>query len=345
MTDRPSPTTDTDPADRLRDQLLARVGQPLGRGGDVRAPDPVNVPMIRHWCDALEDHLPVYLDEAAAAASRHGRLVAPPAMLQTWSFPRPVVTGIRERGGAPGEMDPDTPVALLAAHGFPGTLATNSELEFDRYLHPGDHVTSRAVLESISPLKGTGLGVGYFVTWVTTYVTDDGDEVGRQRFRIFKFDPTRTAADLPPAPKTAAGSAPTAEPHEKHPGGPLPDFDLDVTPTVVVAGAIASRDFMPVHHDRDYAQAQGAPDIFMNILTTNGYVARYVTDWAGPDARLTRIAIRLGAPSVPGKVLRFTGSVTDQRDDPDGRWVEVTLRATNDFGDHASGTVELTLPD
>lgn len=333
----------TEPAtDPVRARLLPRVGQPLGRGGDVRAPEPVNTVMIGHWCDALEDRLPVYVDEAAAAASRHGRLIAPPAMLQTWTFPRPRITGIRERGGSPDEMDPDTPIAALAAAGFPGTLATNSELEFDRSLYPGDHLTSRAVLESISPLKGTGLGVGYFVTWVTTYLDDTGAEVGRQRFRVFKFDPSRTAADLPPTP-AAPRPDPAPEP-EKHPGDALPEFVLDVTPTVVVAGAIASRDFMPVHHDRDFAQAQGAPDIFMNILTTNGYVARYVTDWAGPDARLTRIAIRLGAPAVPGKALRFTGAVTDQVSDGDDLRVEVTLRAVNDFGDHASGTVELTRP-
>ena len=77
---------------------------------------------------------------------------------------------------------------------------------------------------------------------------------------------------------------------------------INVTPTRVVAGAIASRDFMPVHHDRDYANQQGAPDIFMNILTTNGYVARFVTDWAGPDAQLKSIAIRPGAPAMPGFV-------------------------------------------
>src|SRR6202012_1853631 len=106
----------------------------------------------------------------------------------------------------------------------------------------------------------------------------------------------------PPGSAKAAEAAP--EPLEQ-----LPDLDLDVTATVVVAGAIASRDFMPVHHDRDYAQAQGAPDLFMNILTSNGYVARYVTDWAGPQARVQRIAIRLGAPCVPGHVLRFTGHV------------------------------------
>ena len=83
-------------------------------------------------------------------------------------------------------------------------------------------------------------------------------------------------------------------------GDELPAFELNVTAAVIVAGAIASRDFMPAHHDRDYATGQGAPDIFMNILTTNGYVARFVTDWAGAHAMIRRIAIRLGAPAVPG---------------------------------------------
>ena len=127
-------------------------------------------------------------------------------------------------------------------------------------------------------------------------------------------------------------------------GDELPPLDVPLTASVIVAGAIASRDFMPVHHDRDYAQAQGAPDIFMNILTTNGYVARFVTDWAGPDAVLRRIAIRLGGPAVPGKVLRFTGAVTNEAVERDERVVEVTMRAANDLGDHATGTVELTLP-
>ena len=77
-------------------------------------------------------------------------------------------------------------------------------------------------------------------------------------------------------------------------GDDLPGFDLQVTSTIVVAGAIASRDFMPVHHDREYAISQGAPDMFMNILSTNGYVSRFITDSAGPEAMLRKIAIRLG---------------------------------------------------
>jgi acyl dehydratase len=99
---------------------------------------------------------------------------------------------------------------------------------------------------------------------------------------------------------------------EQKVGDELPPFELNVTSTVVVAGAIASRDFMPAHHDPDFAKAQGAPDIFMNILTTNGYVARYVTDWAGPEAMLKRIEIRLGAPAIPGKPLRFSGRVAQK---------------------------------
>ncbi len=88
-------------------------------------------------------------------------------------------------------------------------------------------------------------------------------------------------------------------------GDELPPFDLPVTSTVIVAGAIASRDFMPAHHDPEFAMAQGAPDMLMNILTTNGYVSRFVTDWAGPEAMVRRIKIRLGAPAVPGQPCDF----------------------------------------
>lgn len=127
-------------------------------------------------------------------------------------------------------------------------------------------------------------------------------------------------------------------------GDVLPPFDLKVTATVIVAGAIASRDFMPVHHDRDYAVAQFAPDTFMNILTTNGYVSRFVTDWAGPEAMVKKIAIRLGAPAVPGHTLRFTGSVVSAAQEGDEQVVDIEVRAANDLGDHATGNVVLTLP-
>ena len=131
---------------------------------------------------------------------------------------------------------------------------------------------------------------------------------------------------------------------EVHEGDALPVFELPVTSTVIVAGAIASRDFMPAHHDAEYARAQGAPDLFMTILTTNGYVARFITDWAGPEAMIRKIAIRLGVPAVPGQPLRFSGEVTQARDEGDQRVVQIAIRAANDLGDHATGSVDVSLP-
>jgi acyl dehydratase len=154
------------------------------------APDPVNVPMIRHWVDALDDRNPVYLDEALAATTRFGGLVAPPAMLQVWGMPRPKIEGIAERGGAPNEMRFENPISALDEAGYVGTLATNSELEFLRYLRPGEQLELSNEVESISSRKTTSLGQGYFVTWVTTFRTTEGEVVGRQLFRILKFDPS-----------------------------------------------------------------------------------------------------------------------------------------------------------
>jgi acyl dehydratase len=174
-------------ADAVRARLEKYVGKPIGPASV--APDPVNVPMIRHWVAALDDRNPVYLDEAFARKTRHGGIVAPPAMLQTWSMPSPKIEGIAERGGSPVDMSGDNVLRALDADGFTGTLATNSELEFVRYVRPGDLLHVSTELESISQRKTTSLGLGYFVTWVTTYRTEDGEVVGRQLFRIFKFDP------------------------------------------------------------------------------------------------------------------------------------------------------------
>jgi len=177
-----------DEVDALRERLEKYVGKPMGPPS--AAPDPVNLPMIRHWVDALDDRNPVYLDPEFAATTRFGGIVAPPAMLQTWTLPRPRIEGIAERGGARGEINPDNPISVLDEAGYVGALATNSEFEFVRYLRPGDHVHLTNELESISNRKTTAMGKGYFVTWVSTYTDADDEVVGRQLFRILKFDPS-----------------------------------------------------------------------------------------------------------------------------------------------------------
>jgi acyl dehydratase len=125
-------------------------------------------------------------------------------------------------------------------------------------------------------------------------------------------------------------------------GTKLPELPIEITTTMIVAGALASRDFTPVHHDKSAAQAQGMQDVFMNILTTNGLVGRYVTDWTGPDAVIKSVAIKLGAPNLPGDTMRLTGTVR-AKDEKDGV-VELEVTGKNSWGDHVTGTVRVALP-
>ncbi|MCQ1576889.1 MaoC family dehydratase [Streptomyces parvus] len=126
-------------------------------------------------------------------------------------------------------------------------------------------------------------------------------------------------------------------------GDELPPLEIPVTRTLIVAGAIASRDYQDVHHDAELAREKGSPDIFMNILTTNGLVGRYLTDHFGPAAVLRKVAIRLGAPNHPGDVLRLTGRITDVTA---GEPAEAVVHVTGDngIGRHVTGTVTVALP-
>jgi acyl dehydratase len=177
------------PEESLDDRLAALVGQPVGPSGPSQGPDPVNVPMIRHWAAAFGDANPVYVDTDAATASRFGEIVAPPLMLQTWTMQTPTITGLRERGGSPVEGEGAEVLRALDGAGYVGTLATNSEFEIVRYLRVGDTVSAETLVESVSPEKQTRIGPGRFLTWVTTYRDAAGEVIGRQTFRILKFKP------------------------------------------------------------------------------------------------------------------------------------------------------------
>ena len=172
----------------FRKRLDELVGKPMGSGKPTAAPDPVNQPMIRHWCYALEDMNPVYLDPEFAARSRFGGIVSPPVMLQSWTMAPPKISGIAERGGVPVEIR-ENPMAFIDEAGFIGTVATNSEFEMERYPKLGDLLSATTVIESVSGEKKTALGTGHFLTWVTTYTDEQGEVVGRQRFRILRFKP------------------------------------------------------------------------------------------------------------------------------------------------------------
>jgi uncharacterized OB-fold protein/acyl dehydratase len=417
------------------------------------ARDPVNLPVIRTWTDAIGDANPVYTDAGFAAQSVHGGLVAPPAMIQVWTMP-----GLR-----PAPSGGDDPLGVMTAAlddaGFTSVVATNCDQTYARYLRPGELLAVRAELLDVTGPKRTALGEGWFVTTRNTWYSGD-ERVATMDFRVLKFRPPGSSAapasTEPASAATLLGGAmlPPVSPDTeffwagtrlgelriqrcggcgvlRHPPGPacprcgsigkaeyqvaagtgtvysyvvhhhppvpgkklpiivalveltegvrmlgeltgvdpgdvsigmpvrvsfdritddlvlpgwrpaapgaLPELRLHITPTVVVATALATRDFYPAHHDRDLAVQRGSKDIFLNILTTTGFVQRYVTDWAGPDAIVRSVSIRLGVPCYAYDTLTFAGTAAET---PDGdQLVSVTGRCS--LGDHVTGTVRL----
>jgi acyl dehydratase len=166
-------------ASELFERLRAYEGVETGT---ETGPDPVNVPMIRHWVEAIGDDNPVYLDEQAARVSVHGGIIAPPVSLQAW-----VMRGLRPRAGSGSGRD--DVMQLLDEHGFTSVVATNCEQTYHRQLRIGDHLSVTSTIESISPEKTTALGVGHFVTTLMRYVDQHGEPVADMRFRILKFRP------------------------------------------------------------------------------------------------------------------------------------------------------------
>ena len=163
-----------------------------------------------------------------------------------------------------------------------------------------------------------------------------GADIAEQALARAEAAPVSSAVDL---------SGPTFA--EVAVGDELPTLVLPITRTLIVSGAIASRDYQDVHHDSVLAKERGSKDIFMNILTTNGLVGRYVTDWSGPRSRLAEVNIRLGAPNHPDCTMTLTGSVKEKgslTDDGVYGAVTVSLRGANNLGDHVTGTVTVLLP-
>ncbi len=125
-------------------------------------------------------------------------------------------------------------------------------------------------------------------------------------------------------------------------GDEIAPFELPLTRTLIVSTAIATRDYQVVHHDPSIAAERGSKDIIMNILTSNAFAGRYVTDWAGPNSFISSVKIRLGAPNYPGDTMTVTGSVTSKDDAT--RTVTVAVKGSNSMGDHMNATVEVVLP-
>ena len=166
-----------------------------GEPGPLRVGrDPVNLPMVHHWCQALDDQNPAYLDEEFARETR-GHLIAPPAMLQTWTMDAPrISTGPN-----------DEVMKRLDAAGYTSVVAVNYEHEYLRELQHGERISVRSSAEDLSDEKKTALGPGVFTTVKHEYVTDDGEVVGIGRMRLLKFKPPAAREDVGTRPQPAIG--------------------------------------------------------------------------------------------------------------------------------------------
>jgi len=460
-------------ADRIR-AAADRIME-LGESAPRLARDPVNLPMIENWVEAIGDDNPVYVDPDIGAASVHGELVAPPAMTQVWTM-------AGQRAAVDGSDPMSQIVQVLEEAGYTSVVATNADHVFRRYLRLGERLALRIRLAGLTGPKRTALGEGWFFT--TRHTWYSGDEVvATMDFRILKFRPADAASGQggprPPAgPPDGPAMRPVISPDTKffwdglaagelriqrcgacgalrHPPGPmcptcgsaeggylvaagtgavfsyvvhhhppvpgktlplvialveldegvrvvgempgvqpdevsvglpvrveflrvdgdltlpawlpaqrgvpeivkpggtesrepgpeqLPAMTVDVTPTFVVAAALATRDFTPVHHDRDLAVANGGKDIFLNILTDAGLVQRFLTRWAGPQALVREISVRLGVPCYAGATLTFSGQVTARTRGPDGDRCTVSVAARCGLGDHIIATAVVDVP-
>jgi uncharacterized OB-fold protein/acyl dehydratase len=211
---------------RATAERLTAAGESRPRAGR----DPVNLPMIRNWTEAIGDTSPVWTDQGAAVAAGHGGLVAPPAMIQVWTMP-----GLHR--GRPGDDPLGQMSQALDEAGFTSVVATNCDQVYHRYLRHGEQVSVRASLLDVTGPKRTALGEGWFVTTRSTWYAGD-EPVATMDFRILKFRPRPPAAPAgavlrpPVSPDTAFFWAGTAAGElriqecgscgaRRHPPGPM----------------------------------------------------------------------------------------------------------------------------
>ncbi|MBI2913114.1 MAG: MaoC family dehydratase N-terminal domain-containing protein [Chloroflexi bacterium] len=332
-----------------KDALPEDLGRLIGQETDYGpwGPDAVNAAMIRHWCEGLEDGNPLYTDEEFARKTEYGGIIAPPTMAQTF---------------ARAPFWPPVPPEAGLALPFVGyeSLVQRNNLVFRAPLRPGDKLRGKSRLDEISPPRTTRVGTGHFVTTTRVLVNQRGEVASEWSLTVLRYPrgspvkqetpaPQRAAATAPPAPKTvlrARNPQETIPWNDVREGNELPAISkLPVTVTRLVMLANATRDFYAVHHDKDYARANGARDIFVNNTGYSGFFNRCVTDWFGPLAKLRKLDFSMREMNCPGDILSGTGRVTKKHtSDQSERLVDASIVIANQRGPTTTATATIGLP-
>ena len=245
------------------------------------------------------------------------------------------------------------------AHGFPGNVAVGYEISFHRYLQEGDRAHHYTTVVNITELKRTALGEGYFVTERVEYLDQDDNLFAEALITYFQYRPAAGAGGTENTSSVSAENASSAESQgvtepvsadirsgdlqfaDLSVDQALPELAIPITHKLIVGGAIATQDFIDVHHNAPAARAAAMPDIFMNILTTCGLCARYLSDWAGPASRLQKLKLKLLAPNLPGDTMIMQGRVVDLGTSDEGQRVSVEFAGRNGLGFHVTGAATL----
>ncbi len=301
------------------DQLLDLAALTGHRTGPYCSFNAVSRVQVWQWCSAMGDGNPLYLDDEYRSRAGFDRVVAPPAMMQMWTM-RDVNSAY-----APGTPATAGPMVFdaLAAHGFPGIVAVSYDINFHRLLLEGDRAHHFSTIVTISPLKQTALGAGHFVTDQVEFLDQDDALFAEALITYFVYRPkavdgtaSQAGQETPAPPTHRSNDTPWRSNftdisyHSLHEGQALPELAIPITHLLIVSGALATQDFTDVHHNLPAAKAAAMPDIFMNILTTSGLCARYLSDWAGAGSRLRQLKFKLQAPNVPGDTMVMQGKVT-----------------------------------
>jgi acyl dehydratase len=290
----------------------------VGRSSVRNAPYAVNAAQIGYYCSLVEDANENYWDREAARR-RHGSIISPPGMLIVWSFPLPWTPGGR----------PDHSPFLGLEVPLPGKTLINvsTDTTFHAVIRVGDELRFSERVVAVSDEKLTALGVGHFVTTITDVTNQSNDPVATHENVIYRYDPHSTP--LPP----------DRSPAEAPPIGDLPVVTMPVTVGRCVLDAATTRDFFPGHHDREYAQAQGARDLYLNTMFYHGFVDRVVTDWAGPDSRILRRGLRMLMPACAGDVLTTSATVVAERQESGHPEVDVEVTVYSGKGPVAAAAI------
>ena len=321
------------------------------------APLEVNEYLIRHWCEALEDGNPLYLDEAYAKSQGHRGLVAPVGSVMT-AFTMPFRWPWPPDGREPA---PHIHYQVKELLGLPVGIITDIEVENHETLHVGDRLSVSQRLVSISPEKRTKLGEGHFWEMERFYRNQDGALVVLERMTAFGYG-REAGSD---APKGAGGGwSPAVEEairggetgyrapeyqarswESVREGEALPDLEMPITFTRCVYLASATRDFSPQHSNRDYAQERSkTKDVFLNTPFNMGLVSRFMTDWGGPTSTVRRMKVGMRGNVCAGDQMTITGHVTRKYIDGDEHRVDLEITISTQDGPMTPCTATLALP-